>query len=76
MDQIINSVTTILAAVIGVAILSVIVSKNSNTSGVINAGASGFSSILSTAESPVTGSSGLGSLTSLPNLNNGSSYGF
>jgi hypothetical protein len=47
------------------------VSKNANTTGVIQAGSQGFSQALSTALSPVTGSSGFGSFSglgaSLPN---------
>lgn len=58
MNQLTNSITVLLAAVVGVAILSVLVSRNSNTSGVIQAGSSGFASILGAAEAPVTGSSG------------------
>lgn len=66
MNQILNGVVVILTAIIGVAILSVIVSKNSNTSGVLSAASSAFSGALGTAISPVTGSAGLGSL-SMPN---------
>lgn len=62
MNQIINSVTTILAAVIGLAILSVIVSRQSNTTGVIQAGSTGFSAILGAAEGPVTGGGGMGAM--------------
>ncbi|HET8705955.1 MAG TPA: hypothetical protein VFM46_06600 [Pseudomonadales bacterium] len=57
MNQLVNGIITILAAVVGVAILSVIVSKNSNTTEVIKAGSQGFSAILGAAEAPVTGSS-------------------
>ena len=42
-------------AIVGVATLAVIVSKNSNTSGVLSAGGSAFSSALGTALSPITG---------------------
>ena len=55
MNQLVNSLTVILAAVVGVAILSVILSKNSNTANVLSAGAKGFSDILGAAEAPVTG---------------------
>lgn len=55
MNQITNGILVILTAVIGVAILSVILSKNSNTTSVLSAGSSAFSNILSTAMSPVTG---------------------
>lgn len=43
-------------AIIGVATLAVIVSKNSNTTGVIGATGSAFSQSLATALSPITGS--------------------
>lgn len=58
MNQLVNSITVLLAAIVGVAILSVIVSKNSNTAGVIGAGASGFGSLLKAAEAPVSGFGG------------------
>lgn len=56
-DSLMNSIVTILLAIVGVAILAVIVSKNANTAGVIQAGAQGFSQDLGTALSPVTGGS-------------------
>lgn len=62
-DQLIVSITSILTAIVGVAIIAVLVSKNANTSGVISAGGSAFSQDLSTALSPVTGG---GSSFSLP----------
>jgi hypothetical protein len=72
-DQLVTSVVTVLTAIIGVAIIATLVSKNANTTQVIQAGAQGFSQSLATALSPVTGSSGLGSFTgfgaSLPNSN-------
>jgi hypothetical protein len=57
MNQMVGSVVTILLAIVGVAILAVLVSKQSNTTGVIQAGASGFSNALATAISPISGSS-------------------
>lgn len=63
-DQLITSVVTVLTAIVGVAIIAVLVSKNANTSGVISAGGSAFSQALGTAISPVTGG-GLGSFSSL-----------
>lgn len=66
MNQLVNGVIVILTAIIGVAILSVIVSRQSNTAGVLSAGASAFSGILGTAMSPVTGGSGFGT-GNLPN---------
>lgn len=56
MDNLTNSVVTILTAIVGVAILAVIVSKNSNTSGVISAGGAAFAQALQAATGPVTGS--------------------
>lgn len=64
MNQLVNSVTVLLSAIVGVAILSVILSKNSNTTSVISAGTTGFGNLLKAAEGPVSGSS----LGSLPDL--------
>lgn len=59
-EQLISSVVTVLTAIIGVAIIAVLVSKNANTSSVIGAGGSAFSQALGTAISPVTGATGFG----------------
>lgn len=56
MNNITEAIVTIATAIVGVAILAVIVSRNSNTAGVIQAGASGFSNSLGVAISPITGS--------------------
>lgn len=56
-DQLITSVVTVATAIIGVAIIAVLVSKNADTSAVLNAGGSAFSNALGTALSPVTQSS-------------------
>ncbi len=69
-DQLTTSVVSILTAVVGVAILATIVSKQSNTVGVINAGFGGFNQILGTALSPVTGTGGVNF------SNNGINLGF
>lgn len=53
-----DQIIAILTAIVGVAILSVIVSKNSNTTGVIQAASGGFAQAIATAVSPITGSSG------------------
>ncbi len=74
-DQLIISITSILTAIVGVAIIAVLVSKNANTSGVISAGGSAFSLDLGTALSPVTGSSGLGNFGNFNSLNvNGTAF--
>ena len=62
-EQLITSVVTVLTAIVGVAIIAVLVSKNANTSGVIQAGGSAFSQSLGVALSPVTGGGGYGSFT-------------
>jgi len=63
-SEAIHSITAIFTALVGVAIVAVLVSKNANTSGVINSGFSGFSQALGTAVSPITGGGGLGSFGS------------
>lgn len=55
MDELTRSITAIILATISVATLSVIVSKNANTSGVLTAAGNAYQGILSTALSPVTG---------------------
>lgn len=61
-DSLISSVTTVLLAIIGVAIIAVILSKNSNTTGVLSAGGQAFNSSLGAALSPITQSSGLSAI--------------
>ena len=68
----IDAIVSIVTAIVGLAILSVLVSKNANTAGVISASAQGLGTALSAAEAPVTGGSGLGGLQ-LPSLG-GSNY--
>ncbi len=79
MNDITQAIVTILTAIVGVALLAVLVSRNSNTSQVIGATGSAFAQSLGAATAPVTGASssfggtgGYGALTnfSLP------SYGF
>jgi hypothetical protein len=57
MNQLTETVVTVLTLIVGVAILSVLVSRKSNTVGVIQAAASGFGNALGVATSPVTGAS-------------------
>ena len=54
-ETLITSVVTVSLAIIGVAIIAVLVSRNANTAGVISAGSQGLSSGLLSALSPVTG---------------------
>lgn len=58
-DQLISSVVTVASAIVGLAIIAVLVSKNANTSNVIGASGNAFSGALSAAEAPVTGMTGL-----------------
>jgi len=62
MSQLTEGLVTIAMAIIGVAILAVLVSRNANTTGVLQALASAFGNTLSVATAPVTGA------TSKPNL--------
>lgn len=55
MNSMWESLITIAAAITGVAIIAVIVSKNSATAQVLQAGGSAFSNALAVAVSPVTG---------------------
>lgn len=64
-DNLISSVVTVLTAIIGVAFIAVLVSKNADTSNVIGAGGRAFSGALGTALSPVTGGGGFGSFSGL-----------
>lgn len=65
--EIFEPVVTILSGIIGIAIIAVLVSQKSNTSGVFAAAGGAFSNAISAAVSPVTGNS------AAPNVNAGSS---
>jgi PRD1 phage membrane DNA delivery len=70
-DKLVTSVVTVATALIGVAIISVLVSKNANTTNVVSSISGAFNTGLGTAISPITGQSfagggsGLGSFGSL-----------
>lgn len=68
-DHLITAVVSILTAVVGLAIIATLVSKNANTSNVLNSFFSGYGGLISAAEAPVT-SGGVGSL-SFSNIGNG-----
>lgn len=55
MSQLTEAMITIFGAIIGVAILSVLVSSRSNTAGVLGAFGQMFANSLSAATAPVTG---------------------
>lgn len=62
MDQMWNSIVTIALAIVGIAILAVIVSRNAQTPQVLQAATQGFAQDIGAAVSPVTGGSGLSSM--------------
>ena len=55
MSQLTEAAVTIALAIIGLATLSALISRNANTTGVVQAISSGFSNSLATATAPVTG---------------------
>lgn len=55
-DQLITAVVTVLTAIVGVAILAIILSGKSKTSEVLGAAGSSFATILGAATAPITGS--------------------
>jgi uncharacterized membrane protein (Fun14 family) len=58
-SEAIQAVVGIVTAIIGLAILSVLVSTKANTAGVITASGSALASDINAAVSPITGGSGL-----------------
>lgn len=65
MDKIGGSITAIAVAIIGVAIVAVIVSSNAQTPQVLQAAGTAFGGILQVAVSPVTNSGSTGTLGNL-----------
>lgn len=62
MNDAVGSIVTIATAIVGVALLAVLVSKNAQTPQVVSAFGNAFSGALRAATAPVTGGSGLSSL--------------
>ncbi len=60
-----EKIVTIAVAIVGVATLAVLVSKNANTSGVIKASGSAFAEALRAATGPVMGGGGSNGFTPL-----------
>ena len=58
-EHLLTSVVTVIMAIVGVALIAILVSRNAQTGNVLTSGAGALSTLLGTAESPVTGS-GLG----------------
>lgn len=57
MNELTSAAVSIALAIVGVALLAVLVSKNANTVGVIGASGNAFSRALTAAEGPVLGNS-------------------
>ena len=57
MEELGRTIMGIIGLIVAVAIVALLVSKNANTAGVIQATASGLGNNLGVAESPVTGAS-------------------
>jgi hypothetical protein len=55
MNAFVEGGVTIALAVVGLGIISVLVSRNANTAGDIQSLSSGFGNVLGVAQSPVTG---------------------
>lgn len=76
MNSLIEAVVSIATAIVGVALLAVLVSRNANTANVIGASGNAFATALGAATGPVTGDSYSG-FPRLGNTNYGpSGFGF
>lgn len=67
-----EGIVSVILAIIGVAVIAVIVSNKANTSNVLTSGGGAVSNFLCTALSPVTGGSCGGGLT--PNVTSSINY--
>lgn len=66
-DNLSTGIVSVALAIIGVATLAVIFSKNANTAGVINAGGSALAQDINAATGPITNSGGgFGGLNFMP----------
>lgn len=54
-DSLVTPVVTILTAIIGLAVIAVLVSNHANTGNVLSSGGNAFASILKAATAPVSG---------------------
>lgn len=60
MDRAFDGIISVALAIVGIAIVAVLVSRNSNTAGVINAASRGLATAIGSAVAPVTGGVGVG----------------
>jgi hypothetical protein len=61
-EQIISSTVTVMVAIVGLAIIATLVSKNANTANIIGVTGGSFSRALTAAEGPVLGGFGFSGL--------------
>lgn len=71
MNSLWSGVITIAVAIIGVAIVATLVSKNAQTPQVIGAAGNAFAQALAAATGPVTGGGGIGNMASLGGYGSG-----
>lgn len=64
MSDIGSAVAGVATAIIGLAIIAVLVSQNAQTSSVIQSAASGFGNVIGAAVGPVTGGGGMSGIGS------------
>ena len=72
-NKLITSIVSVLLAVIGLAIVAVLVSRNAQTGSVLGAGGGAFAQIICKALSPITGNSCGGS--GIPSVNSTITFG-
>lgn len=75
MNQLTEAGVTIAMGIIGVAILAVIVSRNSNTTGVLQSLGSAFGNTLAVATGPVTGKTPTANLSYPSGIQNFGGFG-
>jgi len=68
-DKLITATVTVVLAIIGVAVIAMLVSGKSDTGGVLSAGGKGFSQMLCAALSPLGINCGVPSVTSSISFN-------
>lgn len=68
-EQLFTSITSIALAIVGIAIVAVLVSKNANTSGVVSSAGSALAQDIQAAVSPVSGNSFGGFTNFTPGMN-------
>jgi PRD1 phage membrane DNA delivery len=69
-NRIFVDLMTVATAIIGLAIIAVIVSKQADTGNVISKAGTAFGDVIKAAVSPLSGNSGLPQLPSLPGQGN------